>query len=117
MLIGQLLIQVQPELAPSLSLSAFKSRCEAVASDISGITEYQCEEGHENGPFLNLHFAASDPIAVWSHIRQALYENADFGDALKAASMAMCTGEAGWTDYVLLYHYDPNVACVPIYTP
>lgn len=115
--ISQLLVQVQLDLAPTLSLDELLTHCEAIASEVPDITEYQFEEGHENGPFLNLHFGTNDPISAWTHIRRAVFENDYFGQALKVASMAMCTGESGWNDYVLLYHYDPNVACVPIFGP
>jgi hypothetical protein len=38
--INQLLVQVHPELAPSLELTGLKDACEALASDITGVVEY-----------------------------------------------------------------------------
>jgi hypothetical protein len=37
------------------------------------------------------------------------YRSSEFGGALAESSMAMCEGQRGWEDYLLLHHYDPAV--------
>jgi hypothetical protein len=32
---------------------------------------------------------------------------------MRVASMAMCSSEAGWASYLLLYHFDPTVTLDP----
>jgi hypothetical protein len=42
-------------------------------------------------------------------LQQRLYRSSEFGGALAESSMAMCEGQRGWEDYLLLHHYDPAV--------
>jgi len=39
----------------------------------------------------------------------ALYKDGQVGPAMARASMAMCEGSDGWTNYLLLYHFDRSV--------
>jgi hypothetical protein len=106
---GQVRVQVHPDKVPSLDTALLKAESEAVAKSTHGILGFRSEEGEDQGRYLNLVFGSYSPLTVWPAIRAALYESPRFGAELKSASMALCTGEDGWNDYRLLYHFDPSV--------
>lgn len=63
--------------------------------------------------YLNFTFGSSNAAALWRRIRERLYEDGALGPHMRAASMAMCSSEAGWDDYLQLYHFDPAVPLDP----
>jgi hypothetical protein len=108
-IIGQLCIQVHLARSPKLNSDRLKNACEVIAKSTPGIRGIGINEGEEDGPYLNIVLAADAPEEVCPGIRLALLESADFGRDLKASCMCVCTGQNGWDDYLLLYHFDPGV--------
>jgi hypothetical protein len=106
---GQVRVQVHPDKVPCLDTARLIAECEAVAKATQGILGFHSEAGEDQGSYLNLVFGSDSPLTVWPAIRGSLYESAHFGSELQSASMALCTGEDGWNDYRLLYHFDPSV--------
>jgi hypothetical protein len=101
-----LCIQVHPDRARGLNMSAVRSRCEALAHN-SLVHRFAQSEGVEDGRYVNLMFETIDIPALWALVRREIYSDTTIGDAMRLASMAMCHGEQGWDDYLLLHHYDP----------
>jgi len=107
--IGQVCIQVHLGRAPELAVSRLSEECNVIAKKTKGIRGIEITEGEDDGPYLNIVFAAENPIDAWHKVKAALLESAKFDASLKASCMCMCTGENGWDDYLLLYHFDPKV--------
>jgi hypothetical protein len=47
--------------------------------------------------------------ALWDLLRSRFYDDSEFGRHMRKASMALCSSDEGWDDYVILYHFDPLV--------
>jgi hypothetical protein len=47
--------------------------------------------------------------ALWDLLRSRFYDDSEFGPHMRKASMALCSSDEGWDDYVILYHFDPLV--------
>jgi hypothetical protein len=107
--IGQVCIQVHPDRAPALNIDRLSKECEVVAKLTKGIRGLGITEGEDGGKYLNIVFATEHPVDSWRMLKEALLESMEFGAALKASCMCMCTGNAGWDDYLLLYHFDPEM--------
>ncbi len=107
--LGQLCLQVHPSRAPELELDLLRTAAEALARSTPGFRGIDFAEGEDDGTYLNIVFAVSNPAQAWHQIEAGLFGSLQFGAALRASSMAMCTGADGWNDYLLLYHYDPQV--------
>ncbi|WP_457417740.1 hypothetical protein [Roseateles sp. P5_E7] len=107
--LGRICIQVHPRRAPALDVARLAEVSEAVGRRTPGIRGINISEGEEDGVFVNILFAAVDPLASWPALKEALLESAEFRDALKLSCMCLCTGDDGWDDYLLLYHFDPTV--------
>jgi len=108
--IDQVCIQVHPARAPELNVSRLSEECEVIAKQTEGIRGIGITEGEDQGPYLNIVFAAENPIDAWHKVKAVLLESTEFGTSLKASCMCMCTGKNGWDDYLLLYHFDPKVS-------
>lgn len=106
---GQVRLQVHTDAIPAEALALLKAECESLAKKLSGGLGVRFEEGEDEGNYLNIVFGSYAPQELWPHIKAALYQSAVHGKVLQAKSMALRTGEDGWNDYVLLYHFDPNV--------
>jgi hypothetical protein len=106
---GQLCVQVHPARAPELNIAAPKEAADSLARSTQGVQGIGFTEGEDDGEYLNIVFASPEPLLPWRQIRAGLFESPAFGSLLKKSSMAMCTGADGWNDYMLLYHYDPEV--------
>ena len=106
-------IQVQPERATGMDVDGLIAAFAGIAAMTEVVEHHQFDQGHDKGPYLNFTFGTRQAATLWREIRTRLYEDESLGPHLKAASMAMCSSETGWHDYVMLYHYDPAVAVEP----
>ena len=108
--LAQICIQVHSALAPGLDMDRLAKVAEQLARSTEGVRGFEVVSGEDEGAlFVNIVMACEDPILSWQRLRPALLESPEFGAPLKAASLWLCTGEEGWDDYLLLYHYDPAV--------
>lgn len=105
-----LCIQIQPDRFPGFEQAAIEALCEGLRAHKPLISAFQLEAGEDDGPYLNLMFETEAPARVWPILQATFYPAGARGDALRASSMAMCTGEEGWEDFLLLHHYDPNLS-------
>jgi hypothetical protein len=106
----ELCIQIQPRRSAELNLSRIKSRCEGLARQEMLIRNFVFDDRIEHDACANLRFETVDAKALWGLLRRRIYRS-EFGRAVQAASIAICQGQNGWDDYLLLYHYDPEVKC------
>jgi len=107
--LGQICLQVHPGRAPALDVGRLATECEVIARRTEGVRGLGVSEGDDDGAYLNIVFATVDTATSWPRLREALLASTEFGAALMASSICMCTGEGGWDDYLLLYHFDPTV--------
>ena len=106
---GQIRIQVHTDAIPLQQLVSLKSECENLAEKLVGALAVRFEDGEDEGKYLNIIFGTWACEDLWPQIDAALYQSVAHGPTLRAQSMALCTGNDGWNDYVLLYHFDPGV--------
>ncbi|GAB3267873.1 hypothetical protein [Chitinimonas naiadis] len=104
-----LCIQIQPDRIADFDQAAVLAVCEQMRAHKPLIAGFQWDEGDDEGPYINLLFETEQPAEVWPILQAAFYAPGALGDAIRATSMAMCTGEEGWEDYLLLYHYDDQL--------
>lgn len=102
-------IQVQPDRAPGIDIDRVRELCQETASDTSMVERHGVIEGNDEGPYLNLMFEIVKAGEFWRSVKTKLYADPLVGGAMERASMATCTGEHGWDDYLLLYHYDKGL--------
>lgn len=102
-------IQVHPQRSAGLDVDRVAAAFEGIAAMDDLVRHHHFDRGHDKGPYLNFTFGTEHAAALWRLIRARLYEDAELGPHMKAASMAMCSSETGWDQYLLLYHFDPAV--------
>lgn len=104
-------IQIHPDRLRDLDLGRVRAVCEGLAADTSLIKRFAFSdrpaEGRERR-HVNLIFDTDRPADLWKLLLGRLYQCEVLGRSLQMASMAMCEGEHGWGDYLLLHHYDPR---------
>ena len=108
----KLLLSVQPGRSPDLPLAAVIARAEEVVIE-AWIRNVLMVEHGDDGSYVNIGFETDDLPSLWQMVKRRLYEDTEFGLMLKQASMAMCEGNDGWSDYQQLHHWDPTVRLVP----
>ena len=104
-----LTIQVQPARSPDLDMSRLCAAFDGLASESEFVQKHQFTSGDDSGLYFNFIFETSRPRDLWTVIRDQFYASGEFGFHMARASMAMCSSEAGWNDYDLLFHFDPTV--------
>jgi hypothetical protein len=102
-------IQIHPHRSSELDLDGVRARCEGLANNSQLIRRFAFVDGTDRHDYANLIFETSDVGELWTLLQQRLYCSSEFGGALAESSMAMCEGQRGWEDYLLLHHYDPAV--------
>ena len=103
----QLCIQVQVGRAPGLGTPALESFVDGIARSATGARGINVVRGEDDGDYLNFNLAVERGVPVWTtSFRATLLEHAEFGSLLRSACIVVRTGEHGWDDYKLLYHYD-----------
>jgi hypothetical protein len=106
-------IQVQPERSQGLDLDRLVEVCTEIAAMQDLVIHHGFNRGVDKSPYLNFTFGTPRATSLWRVIQARLYEDAELGPHLRAASMAMCSSAEGWADYLLLYHFDPDVKLDP----
>jgi hypothetical protein len=107
-------IQIHPDRSRDLDLARVRAICEHLAFDNDLIKRFAFLDrpGEGSEPWhVNLIFDTDRPADLWSVLKGRLYDcdGCDgLGRPMQMSSMAMCEGEHGWRDYLLLYHYDPR---------
>jgi hypothetical protein len=102
-----LCIQIHSGRAPDLDLPLVRRECEALFASEDVVEEFWSQEGDEDGRYINLNFESENRLDLWRLLKTRLFRNADFGQSLAASSIAVCTGDDAWNDYLLLHHFDP----------
>lgn len=64
------------------------------------------EAGNDDGRYVNLYVTTADRAKTWDRIRAQVIESKLTGGELRGAMIVTMTGEEGWDDYLLLYHFD-----------
>ncbi len=64
------------------------------------------ETGDDDGRYVNLFLTTTDRTETWSRIRLQLIESELSGGELQNAMIVTVTGQDGWSDYLLLHHFD-----------
>ncbi|MCW8876832.1 MAG: hypothetical protein OQJ89_08960 [Kangiellaceae bacterium] len=95
-------IQVQPEIDSSYNVNELVE----LSRSLDRFPEVDRDEGDRK--YVNLNYFSENIPVLWQELKVGLYENRSIGTWLKKVSIAICEGEEGWDDYVLLYHYDQS---------
>lgn len=102
-------IQVQPDLSRGLDIARIAAALENIARQ-PGLSEaFTTSTGDDQGPYVNYSFDTNRPRDLWREIKAQIYNSGELGLPMRRASMAMCTGQRGWDDYLLLFHFDQAV--------
>jgi hypothetical protein len=64
--------------------------------------------GDDEGRWLGFSYTTGDVGRTWSLLRAKALGDADVGASLARAAIVVCQGDAGWDDYLLLHHFDPD---------
>lgn len=100
-------IQVHPHRSADLVVARVRSVCEDLAVSNPRIRRFAVVDGTDGHYYVNLMFETNCPRELWHLLFEHLYESSEFGDQMKVSSMAMCEGDHGWDDYLLLHHFNP----------
>lgn len=104
-----LTIQVQPNLAPRMEIASIKEHFQALSDNGDIVNHFEFVSGDDDGPYLNFTYYTTEPASLWQKIQVKIYDNDEIGQTIRESSMAMCSSEEGWDDYLLLFHFDPMV--------
>lgn len=105
-------IQIHPDRSKHLDLARVCKICETLARDdkllIKRFAFADRPADDDDVRHVNLIFDTDSPETLWRLLKSWLYDSDTLGRPMQMSSMAMCEGEHGWRDYLLLYHYDPH---------
>jgi hypothetical protein len=107
-------IQIQPERVPGLKMKEVQVAFEAIAGMSPLVEHHQFDDGFDKTRYFNFTFGTEDLERLWAVIRSTIYRNPALAEPIAKSSIVVCTGENGWDDYLLLFHFDPSVPCAEI---
>lgn len=114
---AELRLQVHPDLAPGLDLSLLSERFDVITKSEPCVIRSRIEEGDDGGKYINFDFKTSDRAKLWGVVEKQFYGDPVLGELLRLSSMTVCTGDDGWEDYLLLYHFNPELELDEIQEP
>ena len=94
---GTLAIQIQR----SWDDAAVSGAILSVSKDFR-IRDFAIQRGRDRGPYVNLLVKVKSPPVVWRRLGPKLNKIRNF----RASAIVSCTGNKGWSDYILLQHYN-----------
>jgi hypothetical protein len=101
-------VQVQPTRSPGIDIARLRAAFEDIAATNSLVEHHAFDSGDDRGPYFNFTFGTQHALQLWQLIQTKIYKSGEFGLHMRRASMAMCSSEAGWDNYLLLFHFDPT---------
>lgn len=105
-------VQVQPDRSPGMDMAAVSAAFAQVAARSDLVRHHAFDSGNDGGAYYNFTFGTERARELWLALWQTVYLAPALQPHMAAASMAMCSGEAGWQDYEQLYHWDPTVPTI-----
>jgi hypothetical protein len=102
-------IQVQPNRSTGIDIDGISAVFMRIATLTELVKHHAFDQGNDDGPYFNFTFSTNRPGELWRKINAELYQDQKLGKHMRAASMAACSMEDGWHDYLLLFHFDPTV--------
>lgn len=105
-------VQVQPDRSPGIDMARLADLFQELAGRGDLVLRHAFDNGDDNGAYYNFTFGTERPGDLWQAIRQLIYLAPEHQAHMAVASMAMCSSEAGWDDYLQLYHWDSEVPVV-----
>ena len=72
------------------------------------VEHHAFDGGDDNGVYFNYTFRTQRARDLW-HVVRTKINNREFGVHMGRASIAVISSEAGWDEYLLLHHFDPQV--------
>jgi hypothetical protein len=102
-------LQIQPDRAPGLDMDRVRSLCRLVTSRRALARNHSIVDGTDKGQHLNFIFETGQPAEFWALLQSVFYEDTLIGPAMARASLALCEGDQGWDDCLVLHHFDPEV--------
>lgn len=104
-----LLIQIQPERAPGINLAGLTDSFRQLVMRIDLVQRHSFDNGHDDGAYYNFTFGTTKARELWLAIRESIFNDPRFSSHMADAAIAVCSGNDGWADYVLLCHWDTAV--------
>lgn len=108
------LIQIEPHRSPDLDAGNLLSQFEGLSDEMGWVRKRSVEHGFDKQPYVHLLFETDHPKLFWEMLREKIDQPDAYGPSMRAASFVICEGKAGWNDYVMLHHYDPDISCEPL---
>ena len=106
-------VQVQPGRASGIGMVELRAAFLGLVNRIDLVRHHHFDDGHDDGvAYFNFTFSTERPRELWLAMRRSIFEDVRFEAHLATASMAMCSGEHGWDDYVQLQHWNSAVPTV-----
>ena len=102
-------IQVQPNRSKNIDIDRVFDVFTKIASMNDLVKHHSFDHGNDEGPYFNFTFGTNRPKELWQKINDELYQDKELGKHMKQASMAMCSMEDGWQDYLILFHFNSSV--------
>ena len=102
-------IQVQPARSPGIDMAGVLAEFESVAG-VTELVKHHAFDSGDDQEYFNFTFGTTEAKTLWQLIQSRLYNSGDFSSHMRQASMAMCSSDEGWNNYILLYHFDPAIS-------
>lgn len=101
-------IQIQPARSRTLDVATVTRAFSEIASDARLVRHHACDHGHDSGEYFNFTFGTERAGDLWREIRRRLFDDPVLGAEMRKVSIAVCSSSTEWSDYVLLFHFDPG---------
>lgn len=102
-------IQVQPNRSPGIDMPRITELFRNLVSRIDLVRSHSFDHGFDDGAYFNFTFGTLCPADLWRLIQEQVFRAPGHAAHMARASMAMCSTDEEWNDYVQLFHWDPAV--------
>src|SRR5688572_2127109 len=103
-----LTVQVHPKRRRALDLADVERSLRSLAARKRTTSSVEPGRG-----YVNFSFRCRSPSVFWASLRRGAFGRARFAHDLRASSIVVCEGTQGWSDYLLLHHFDASVPLDP----
>jgi hypothetical protein len=104
---NKLIVQVHPDRLP-MDAGSLIRELRSLGERPEVLSKPVVKRSAQSGGYINIEYRTKDIKHLWEAIQTRMLLKHDKAAAIKRALIVVATGESGWSDYLLLHHYNPR---------
>ena len=101
-------VQFQPDMQPGIDFEVKASDLKELLRAALFVDQIDIDSGFKDSRYINVNIYTSDVPSAWNLVQSHLGLRPESRSPISHAVIVVCEGEKGWSDYLMLHHFDAS---------